>query len=344
MMVEPLLPVPPAPETSALVARLLEHKQLLLAYDAETMLVMAERWVELELMLEAQINLLAMEITEMAATGEVVHLNKLMKLERYQALLGQLDIEVAKYVDWGVLEIIGRERLLGQLGIQHAVEGIQLALVEAGKGVGEFFNRVPMSAVEKMVGMTAGGPLEGLLSEAYPLAAEQMSQALIEGVALGLPPGEVAKRMADGVATGLNRCTVIARTEVLRVYREASREQYEESGAVTGYERLATRQPNTCMACIALDGEVYPTKELMSVHPQDRCTMIPLVRGVPRVKRELAGEWFEKQDPGLQREMMGPGRHELYKEGKVGLPDLVTKTDHPVWGPSVGVTPLKNLV
>jgi SPP1 gp7 family putative phage head morphogenesis protein len=266
-----------------------------------------------------------------------------MKLERYQALLGQLDVEVAKYVDWGVLEIIDRERLLGQLGIQHAVESVQLALVEAGKGMGEFFNRVPISAVEKMVGMTAGGPLEGLLSEAYPLAAEQMTQALIEGVALGLPPGEVAKRMADGMAAGLNRCTVIARTEILRVYRETSRQQYEESGAVERFERLATRQPNTCMACIALDGEIYLTKELMNVHPLDRCTMLPLVRGVPRPERELASEWFERQDSDLQKEMMGPGRHKLYKEGKIDLPDLVTKTEHPVWGPSVGVTPLKNL-
>jgi len=325
------------------MVRLREHKQLLITQDAEIMFHMAERWLQLEGTLEAQISLLSREMIDLQAAGEEIGINRLLKMDRYQTLLGQLDTEMIKYNEWATDEIINRQRLLGKLGIEHSAEAIQLSLAEAGLGVGEFFNRLPVSAIENMIGMTSGGPLGTLLKEDFPAAAEHMTRALIDGVALGLPPGKTARNMMDGMAEGLNRATTIARTEQLRVYREASRQQYETSGAVQEYERLCAKQPNTCMACIALDGKIYPTSELMDAHPNDRCTMIPLVAGVPRIERELAGDWFARQDPDMQREMLGPGRFDLYKRGEIGLQDLAVSSVHPTWGPSVGVASLKSL-
>ena len=342
-MVSPIV-IPPEVETSAVVKRMLEHKKLLIAQDAETMIVMANQWFKLELALEGEMLLLSQQITAMSEAGEVIHLNRIRKLERYQSLLRQLEVEMARYIDWAVNDISARQLLLGKMGIEHATGAIRVAWTEAGRGSVEFFNRIPISAVENMVGNTAKGPLADLLAESYPLAAEQMTQALIEGVAFGLPPGETARRMAEGMSQGLSRIVTTARTETLRVYREASRQQYVESGAVRGYQRLASRQPVTCMACIALDGEVYPTSELMNVHPNDRCSMIPLVRGALPLERETAREWFEKQDDAMQIEMMGPGKHDLYKQGKIDLRDLATKTHHDTWGPSLKITNLKDLL
>lgn len=337
------LPLPPEPETSVVLQRLLEHRQLILAQDARTMIHMAERWVQLETTLEAQISLLVREIIDMRAAGEVVGINRLLKIDRYQSLLDRLNVEMKTYNLWASGEIARQQRSLGRLGIDHAVETIRISLDEAGFG-SRFFNRLPVTAIENMVGIAGpGGPLGDLLKEAFPASAERMTQALIEGVALGLPPGETAKRMMNGMAEGLNRATTIARTEQLRVYREASRQQYEFSGAVQEYERVCAKQPNTCMACITLDGTVYPTSELMEVHPNDRCFMIPHVAGVPRIERELASDWFAKQDPSLQRQMMGPGKFDLYEQGLIGLPDLVQRTTHPVWGSSIGITNLADL-
>lgn len=338
------LPLPPDPDTSMVVRRLREYKQLLNAQDAETMIVMAERWHQLENTLEAQISLLAREVNEMRLAGEVVGINRLSKLNRYQTLLVKLKLEMGRYDEWAINEIAVRQELLGRLGIEHSINAIQLSYAEAGMGIGIEFNRLPVSAVENMIGIAGpGGPLGDLLQEAFPASAEHMTNALIEGVALGLPPGETARRMMNGMAVGLNRITTIARTEQLRVYREASRQQYVASGAVQEYERLAAKLPNTCMACIALDGTVYLTSELMEVHPNDRCTMIPLVAGVPRIERELASDWFAKQDPGLQSQMMGPGKFALYEQEKIGLQDLATSYVHPIWGPSIGITSLADL-
>lgn len=336
-------PLPPEPETSVVLEHLREHKRLLITQDAETMFRMADRWIQLEGSLAAQISLLIQEISDLQAAGQVIHINRLLKLDRYQLLLTQLDDETAEYVEWAEGAIETYQRMFGQLGSDHATEAVQLSLKEAGFGSGEFFNRLPTDAIETMVGMTDGGPLGDLLEEAFPASADGMTQALIESVALGRPPGETARRMLDGAAEGLTRVTTIARTEQLRVYREASRQQYEESGAIQEYERLAAKQPNTCMICISLDGEIYPTSDLMNVHPNDRCTMIPIVAGVPRIEREKAGDWFAKQDPDLQKQMLGPGRFKLYEQGEINLDDLVIKMDHPIWGPSLGLTNLRDL-
>lgn len=337
------LPLPPEPDTSTLVLHLREYERALQAHDAETMIIMAERWAQLENILEAQISLLAREMLEKQAAGEEIGINQLLKFERYQTLLEQMDVEMRKYNEWAVPEISGRQHFLGRLGLTHSAEAIQVGLSDAGFGMGQFFNRLPVSSVEIMVGMTgAGAPLGDLLQEAYPLSAEHMTNALLEGVAYGLPPRETARRMMDAMAGGLAHITTIARTEQLRVYREASRRQYEASGAVQEYERVCAKQPKTCIACIALDGTIYLVQDLMEVHPNDRCFMIPLVAGAGRTDRELARDWFAKQDPELQKEMLGPGRFDLYQRG-LGLQDMVTKSVHPIWGPSLGITPLKDL-
>lgn len=338
------LPTPPAPDTSALLRLTQEHRQALIAQDAGTMVNMADRWLQLENSLEAQIGLLSREITDMQAAGEAVGINRVLKLRRYRTLLGQFDTEMERYNKWAGGEIADQQLRLAQMGLTHAVEATQLSLTEAGYGVGRFFDRVPVRAIENMIGMTgSGAPLRNLLNEAAPLSVEHMTRALIEGLAMGLPPGQTARLMMDGMAMGLTRTTLIARSEQLRVYRESGRQQYDISEAIQTYERVCANQPDTCMACIALDGKIYPTNEVMEVHPADRCFMIPHVAGADPIERERGKDWFAKQSPELQKQMMGPGRFELYNSGQISLQDLVTQTDHPVWGRSLEVTTLKNL-
>lgn len=337
------LPIPPDPEQSALLLHLREHERLVLAQDADTMIVMAERWAQLEGTLEAQISLISREITEKWEAGEEVGINRLLQFERYQVLLEQTEREMDRYTQWASEEIATRQGFLGRLGIQHASESVQTGLAEAGFGAGEFFNRLPAESIEVMVGMTGSGePLGDLLQEAYPESVDHMTQALLDGVVLGLPPGETARNMMDGLAMGLSHLTTIARTEQLRVYREASRQQYAASRAVHEYERVCAKQPKTCIACIGLDGKVYPTNEMMHVHPNDRCFMIPHVSGAEMDERELAKDWFAKQDPELQKQMLGPGKFELYERG-MPLQDMVRTSVHPIWGPTVGIASLRDL-
>jgi len=280
---------------------------------------------------------------EIAEAGLDVNIQDIYRMRRYQKLLAQTREEMRTYNLWATEYIAGNQKKLGVLGINQAAESIRVSLLPTGSVA--FFDKIPVTAVEHMVGVAGeGGPIYTLLETAYPEAVDQMTDALIRNVALGIPPVQTAKEMMAGLAGGLNHALTVARTEQLRVYREASRLQYEASGAVKGYKRFASKSGKTCALCLALDGEVYPTEELMSVHPNDRCVMIPLVRGASEPTWESGEDWLRKQDPEIQKQILGPGALEMWNSGEIELIDLVNKVEHPIWGPSLQRTPLRDLV
>lgn len=331
------------PTNSTVVARMQEFKADLLAREADTMLHMGKRWLLLEEALEANINLLVMELLDLADLGQPVNLQSVYKLKRYQILLAQMQVEMVAYDLWAADLIAQNQIKLGALGINHAASIIDITLFEAGVSA-TFFDKLPFSAIELMVGNAGkGGPVYDLLQTAYPTAVENMTDILITNVALGIGPGETARLMTIGIEGALSHALTVARTEQLRVYREASRQQYESSGAVLGYKRFASKDGNTCPLCLALDGEVYKTDELMSVHPNDRCVMIPIVRGVSELSWESGEDWLRKQPEAVQINTLGPGAQKLWKEGDIELIDLVNKTTHETWGPSLQRVPLRDL-
>lgn len=335
-----LFPSPADPGKSLVVRRMLEFKADLTARDADTILVMSRQWLILEEALEADISLLLQEI---AAAGLESNLQRIYKLNRYRKLLTQIRREKGRYDAWAADYIAEHQQQMAILGINNAHEALSLVLLEGGSSA--FFDKLPVSAIELMVGNAGkGGPVFDLLQARYPETVERMTGAMISGLTMGLPPGQVARTMIDGIGYGLNHALTVARTEMLRVYREASRQQYDSTGAVTGYKRFAAKDPRTCPLCLALDGEVYPTDELMNVHPNDRCIMVPIVRGVPEITWETGEEWLRRQDPAIQQGVLGPTAFEAWDNGQIELRDLVNKTEHPIWGPSLERVPMSSLI
>jgi hypothetical protein len=70
--------------------------------------------------------------------------------------------------------------------------------------------------------------------------------------------------------------------------------------------------------------------------------MIPHVKGTERIERELGRDWFARQDPTIQREMLGPGRFDLYEKG-MKLESMVTIKTDPTWGKTPALVPLIEL-
>jgi len=68
------------------------------------------------------------------------------------------------------------------------------------------------------------------------------------------------------------------------------------------------------------------------------------VRGVPDPQWELGVDWLGQQDPALQQNILGKGAFEMWDSGEIGLMDLVNKTEHSTWGPSLQRVPLRDLV
>lgn len=319
-------------------------KRALLDREVEAMVRMGVRWLEVERSLESQIQVLAEEVAAMQAAGQVVTDAQIYRMDRFQALLRQTRAEVGRYEGWAEGQIVAGQREAARLGIVEASEAIRAS------GVRVAFNRLPVSAAEYMVGLSGdGSPLFDVLKKRalWPEAVDGLASALVKGTALGWNPRKTASRMADGLAQGLDKALVIARSEQLRVYRRASVEQYRESGVVSGFKRLATKDDRTCMACLLADGQRLDLESELDDHPGGRCAAVPIVRGMPEVQWQTGREWFLVQPAERQREIMN-GRHADYyshwQRGEFELDQLLTIAHSSTWGDSPQVTPLRDLV
>jgi SPP1 gp7 family putative phage head morphogenesis protein len=258
-----------------------EFKLGLLLRERGQMAEMARRWLEVEGALEAQISALAMEAEALRqdlrlGSGQaqgVLGAAKIKRMARYRALLAQIRAEMAGYAGWAGQEITVGQGEMARLGIEHAVTATRETLRQAqgDSVIGVFFDVLPVDAVEHMVGLAGdGSPLRKLLEAKWGEAAEALTNWLVKGTGLGWNPRKTARHMKQGLTRGLNEILTIARTEQLRVYREAGRAQYEKSGVVKGFRRLATHDGRVCAACLMAEGEVYPLNEPLRDHPNGR--------------------------------------------------------------------------
>lgn len=298
-------------------------------------------WLGIERRLSAELIATAEEIARHAGDG-VITQQLLARSERLRILLAQAQDEVARFAQLNVLPDIEREQAIyARLGLRGAQE-----MIDASGGVvlSATWLRMPLDAIEAYIGLTGdGSPLRRLLEAAYPEAVEGIINGLVTGMAKGYGPNQIAMLMAQGFGLGLERLTLIARTEQLRVWRLSSQDQYIRSGVVTGYKRIANKSDRTCMACLILDGEEYATEHEFEEHPRGRCALVPIVRHAPSPLWETGEQWFLKLPLETQQSMMGGERWELWRDGQFALKDLVGYSHSPVWGTSPRIKTLEEL-
>jgi SPP1 gp7 family putative phage head morphogenesis protein len=305
----------------------------LLAAETVQMQEMAGRWLIIERTLSEQIDLLANDLATEKAAGRAISQAKLYRMERYQALMSQLQREVQRYAEWSEGLISSRQTELVSLGAQQAATAITASMPSNFVGA---FNVLNVDAIEAMAALVSErSPLTKLLKQSWPDAAEGLSNALLRGTALGWGPTKTAAEMRKGMSWGLNRSLNIARTEQLRALRMASSAQYRESGVLSGYKRICARDSRVCAGCLAADGRVYPVEHVFDSHPQCRCSSIPLVAGLPPVKWQSSSAWLREQDAQTQRQVLGQGRYDLWKNGQVQLSDMAKTVHDPEWGGAI---------
>lgn len=272
------------PETIEAMRR---YRRLLEAREAATMQELARRWVRLERALADQLELLATDIAARQAAGQAVSADLVRLSKRYLSLQQQVLAELSQYAGFAAETIAAEQRWMMAAGVQHGSELLRAALSVRGG-----FDVLPTAALEHMAGYVAdGSPLRQYFARMYPSAMQGIMDALFEGLARGQGPRQIAKRMRDEMGVAARTAINSARTEPLRVYREASLAQYRKSGLVDGYIRVASKSVRTCMACLAQDGEWFPLDVPFAEHNMGRCVAPGTVVSGPPVKAFIARDY-----------------------------------------------------
>lgn len=138
-------------------------------------------------------------------------------------------------------------------------------------------------------------------------AAPQVRDILTQGLAEGWNPRKMADMMTATIDTvQSNRAEVLARTEVINSYADATLDRYDQTGStvsgVTVSGEFATADDDrVCPLCESIEGTEYTTQEMRTatfdytpdadeldslegtypvkppVHPQCRCAILPVV-------------------------------------------------------------------
>jgi SPP1 gp7 family putative phage head morphogenesis protein len=316
-----------------------EFNHLLEERESKQILRMGRAWKDEMSRLGLRIQQLAEDIANRRANGLAVSRTSITHLETYNSLLKQI-AAASKNFESAATSMIKDEQLAyGELGIKAA----QATIRSASTGIR--FDRLSIKAIQNMVGITAdGSPLFDVLTKRAiaPEMVSGMTNALIDAIATGKNPVKTAQLMADGLNGGLAKALTIARTEQIRVYRQATIDQYKESGVVKEWQRHAALQEKTCLTCLALDGKIQSTSEIFASHPNCRCFTTPVIDGVALPARLSGQDWLAAQKFETQQKILG-GHYDLYEKG-TPIMNMVNVYDDPTWGPTLRVVPLKDLV
>lgn len=336
-----MLPFSPRPDP-LVVQVMRDQKAAVLAQEDAMMRGMANRWLRIEQNLNSEMSAVAGEIQSALKAGQLPDAALVRQNERYGRLVYQVHAELSNYIRYADTTITDRQVDLTGQGIGHAADAIRAVYSQAGM-VGEFFDILPVEAVNAMIGLAGDGtPLDRYLRRIYGDATDGLTNALIDGLARGLNPIETARLMRDGFGMGLTHALNTARTETLRAYRFASLEQYRSSGVVSGFKRLAAHDARTCAGCLFTEGQFYESQADFDEHNQGRCTAVPVVKGVDEPTWLSGRDWFLIQPESVQADILGAGRFEAWQKG-VSLDAMVTKRNDPVWGGAFVPTPVEKL-
>lgn len=295
-------------------------------------------------------------IAAIRASGQEPSRAMLYREARLDALERQVSEQIADFSARAQLIVGGAIERATEQGAVHAAALIETVIppgvaVTPATGVGTIATAesIPLAtgAVEQIVAITQRtAPVGRLLATLGPDAAQAVTDALISGVTQGRNPRVIATDIRRALGGNLTRALTIARTEVMRSYREASRAQYAASADVlNGWVWTADLSKRTCAACIAQHGSVHTVTEIMATHPRCRCTMSPQVKpwrelghgATPEsVRVESGPAWFRRQDADTQRAILGPAKYDAYRGKEITLPDLVASRYSATWGPSTG--------
>ena len=109
---------------------------------------------------------------------------------------------------------------------------------------------------------------------------KKIASELTDGIVKGQGADEIARRLVNEVDMSSDRAKLVARTEVMYAYNNASEARFKAHG-VEEVEWLAALDERLCDECNANDGKHFPIGSIeCPAHPNCRCTLLPVIAEV----------------------------------------------------------------
>lgn len=318
----------------------------LLRYDAETQRAVVAAYRVAVRAINAELDAVTDRIADAIANGEPVGPSWLYRQDRYRRLIAQAEQAMAQFAqDAGNVITQSQRTAVDQAGLDAATASLAAMGEPPVTGFGVNFARLPESALTELIAtLQPGSPLYDLLADFGEGVLKAVSDALIEGLAIGRGPNQVAADVRRAMGGEAWKARRIARTEMLRSYREAARRNYVNNpNIVKGWRWRCTRSSRTCAACLAMDGRRFAVQVPMGSHPNCRCYLEPITVtwrdlgfDVPETLpvQEDAADWFDRQPAATKTKVLGPEKAALYQDDAIELRDLVHTSRSNRWGTS----------
>lgn len=285
------------------------------------------------------------QIEEARANGEDVHPDWLRRQARYARLMDQVKLSSDAFVALGTNIIVDASGSEIERGAVDALERSRILFPgEVYFPEGDIFSgNINLPAMENLIGQTSGSsPLMKVLDSHGTGAADIITSGLIAGLS-GQGADEIFRNIRRQLQSPVHdsRLMALVRTEMMNSYRASMHEQYDQFGdEIDGWMWSAHRGPRTCLACLAMDGQVFPMdRKFDQAHVNCRCSASPWPKDLyPEVQAFLqqqgSGEdWLRRQSPDVRAKMFpSKDAFDAFERGDLHLMDFVGYTDSPVWG------------
>jgi SPP1 gp7 family putative phage head morphogenesis protein len=315
-----------------------QFKDALEAQDEQALTRIVTTYQRIFATLQTDIDALLLEISAMTnpTTAQVA------KLARFKALQAQIVEQITRFQAYLQTEIINAAALSFQIGDEQAVALLRAYFAQAG--IQAQLGNLPTGSFETMVAfLQEGSPLYDRIELLAGTTADYVRNALLDGIALGKNPRTVARLIQDAFGRGLTDALRMARTAMLWAHRIATQQVYQNSDVLDGWVWFATLDDTVCPVCAAQHGTIHSLDETLNGHHNCRCAMLPYIEEFGNPIEQSGLEWYKTLSEARKKELVGVGKYQLIKDGKITLSDIIGHREDDVYGNMISVKPLKDL-
>ncbi|MEM4168083.1 MAG: phage minor head protein [Candidatus Caldarchaeum sp.] len=294
---------------------------------------------------------LIITLASLLSKPKITRLDMNQAIQSFQEALRPLTRTIRQRLLTALQGIIEAEIQFGQRVIQESTGGAEPPVPIPDDLVEELLDEERIEEnirnVSLGVGLAFATLLRRLRAQALHVSMNKSIQEVLTGGLSQELHAEISRALTRPERTDLGKVldqadqalTRMVHTETFDRANAALSATYAAHDRIIRGEYLsAILDRRTCQQCAALDGMIFwyapppqgydernrPISEQprLPLHPNCRCVYVPVLDEARRPYRESYAEWFARQPEEVQRDILGPGKYTLYKQGRINIYDL----------------------